>query len=353
MSSDKYYQILGVSKTAAAEDIKKAYRKLAVKWHPDRNPDKKELADKKFKEIGEAYAVLSDPQKRKLYDQFGEAGVKDGAMPGGPSGFSGFPGGGGASFSGFPGGGSFSGFPGGFSSSFSSSSSGGGAQFGGFSFDANDLFSREFGGVPLEELFGGRGFGGSRGHRPHAHHKAEETVHRVPCTLEQFYNGALRTVKVPKTIADVAGAMQVQKDYELDIKPGYKAGVKIRYRGEGDEHPGRPASDLVFVLEEQPHSLFKRNGDDLHYDATISLRQALLGCALTIPLLDGRNRRVEIRNVVSPEYVERLPGEGMPHSKNPERKGDLLIHFQTISRGLRANWTLPRRRGSTRRVANG
>ena len=113
MSADKYYQILGVPKTATADEIKKAYRKLAVKWHPDRNPDNKELADKKFKEIGEAYSTLSDPEKRKLYDQFGEAGVKN-TGAGGPAG-GGFPGG-------FPGGfSSAGGFPGGFS--FSSSSS--------------------------------------------------------------------------------------------------------------------------------------------------------------------------------------------------------------------------------------
>jgi len=326
MSSDKYYQLLGVAKTASPEEIKKAYRKQAVKWHPDRNPaEKKELAERKFKEVAEAYAILSDAQKRKLYDQFGEAGVKEGAMPAGAGGF-GFPGGG--SFTGgFPGGASFGGgFPSG-GASFGGGFPGGGSPFGrSFSFDANDIFSREFGGVPLEELFG-QGFS-ARGRQPHqGHQKAEETVHRVPCTLEQFYTGAVMTVKVPKRIADPSGTMRVKKDFELAIQPGYKAGVKIRFRGEGDEHPGRPTGDLVFVLEEQPHSLFKRDGDDLHYDATLTLRQALLGCALTIPLLDGRSRRVEIRNVVSPDYVEQIPGEGMPQSKNPARKGDLLIHF--------------------------
>lgn len=159
MSSDRYYQILGVSKTATADEIKKAYRKLAVKWHPDRNPDKKDLAEKKFKEIAEAYACLSDPDKRKMYDRFGESGVKEGAA--GPGGFAGgFPGGfpGGAGGFGFPGGASFStgGFPGGFS--FTSSSSSG--------FDPRNVFEHEFGGASLDDIFaqftGGRSspFGG-------------------------------------------------------------------------------------------------------------------------------------------------------------------------------------------------
>ncbi|MDP2434488.1 MAG: J domain-containing protein, partial [archaeon] len=236
---------------------------------------------------------------------------------------------------GFPGGG----FPGG------GFSSGGGRGFpgGGFSFssggvNADDIFNSEFGGADINEILrgfmggaGGRSGGGSPfggGFDGHASHKrSKDSIHRVPLTLEQLYNGALLTVKVSKQIADAGGYMPVQKDYELDIKPGYKAGMKIRYPNEGDEQPGSQAGDLVFVLEEKHHGLFKRSGDDLHYDVTISLRQALTGCALTIPALDSRPIRLELRNIISPGHVEKVAGEGMPSHKTPGRKGDLLVHF--------------------------
>lgn len=249
---ERYYTILDVSKSATADEIKKAYRALALKWHPDRNPDQKEVADQKFKEINEAYEVLSDPEKRQIYDKFGEDGLKgDG------------------------------GFPGGFQQ---------------FAFDPSMLFGNLFGGSP----FGGMG-------KPAA-------IYPVQCTLEQLYMGA-------SVQAEVNG-----KKYDVEIKPGYRNGVKIRYPDEVDTSHGK--IDLLFVIEEQPHSVFRRKDQDLIYVVDIKLRQALVGCVITIATLDGRTIRHPIRNVINPSTVEKIPNEGMPNPNDPSKKGDLILLFK-------------------------
>ena len=269
---NRYYEILKITPSATLEEIKKSYRSLALKWHPDRHQDQKEAAEKKFKEIKEAYEVLSDPEKKKIYDQFGEAGLAARGGSGFPNGFpSGVPGG-------FP-----SGFPGGFQSTF-------------------QLDPRIIEGLFGAGFSGGGGFG-----RPTA-------VYSVDCTLEQLYVGETRKI-------EVGGKL-----YEINIQPGYRDGVKIRFP-EAITTP-HLKQDLVFVIHEQPHSMFERKGSDLIHKVTLSLRQALVGCIIAIPTLDGRTLRHTIRRVIEPQMIDTIPGEGMPDSKNPTKKGNLILVFK-------------------------
>ena len=179
-----YYELLGVGKDASADELKKAYRKMAIKWHPDKNPDNKEAAEKKFKEVATAYETLSDPNKKEIYDRFGEAGLKQGGG-GGPSGF---PGGMGGidpndlfaqMFAGMQGGG-MGGFPGGIHV--------GGMPGGMGGIDLNDLLSQMMGGGMPQQ--GGRGRGGGRGGMPQQARPL--VVQQVACTLEELYNGTTK-----------------------------------------------------------------------------------------------------------------------------------------------------------------
>jgi DnaJ family protein B protein 4 len=338
-----FYAVLGVKKDANAEELKKAYRKLALKWHPDRNPDNKTASEEKFKEISEAYDVLSDPQKREVYDKWGEEGLKAGGNPG-AGGFGGMGGGpGGAQFytardadeifrqffggmgGGGMGGGMGGGGRGGMGGMF-------GNMFGGGMGAGNDDEDMGFGGGGFPGGYGGMGGMGGRGpnvgRRPR---KGPTQKVRFVCTLQQLYTGCTKKMKVTKNVMDASSGktMPVEKILVLDVKPGWKSGTKLTFAGEGDEtQPGVEPGDIVFVLEEAPHEHFKRQGDDLVYTANISLRQALAGCVVSLPTLDGRTLRNEIREVIQPDYVKVIPGEGMPLSKNPSKKGNLLIQFK-------------------------
>jgi len=319
-----YYELLGVSKTANDEEIKKAYKKAALKWHPDRNPNNKEEAERRFKEISEAYSVLSDKQKREIYDRYGEEGLKTGGTPG-PEG--------GPDFSGFS---QTGGFPGGFTfrtSGFSAS-------------DAEELFAKMFGtrhpgsfgsfGEDDEDSFGGFGgfpgmgarttFGSSRPSRKPR--KAPPIEREFFCSLEDLFKGTTKKLKVSKTIMDASGkSMPVEKILTIDIKPGWKQGTKIKFENEGDERPGIEPADMVFILKEKPHPYFKREGDDLLYHAKMSLKDALTNPVIEINTLDGKKKRIKMPGIVTPTTREIIPGEGMPNSKNPSRRGNLILTF--------------------------
>ncbi|KAJ1674240.1 Molecular chaperone (DnaJ super), partial [Spiromyces aspiralis] len=260
-----YYKILGVSKSASEEELKKAYRKEALKWHPDRHKEDKDIAEKKFKDLSEAYEVLSDKQKRAIYDQYGEEGLK-GGIPGGGPGGAGFGGPGGTTFR-------FQTFGG---------PGGGGARFGGFTpSNPEDIFAQLFsglgGGMPgatamdidddlnggFSGIFGGMpggaaGIGrGGRRHGAGARHAMSpprDLIRPLALTLDELYNGCTKKLKVTRKILDPSTGQisQSEKILTVNIKPGWKAGTKIRYAGEGD-NLGNGAQDIVFVVEEKPH----------------------------------------------------------------------------------------------------
>lgn len=338
----EYYDRLGLKANCSQDDIKKAYRKLAVATHPDKNPNNPEAAEK-FKEISEAYEVLSDEEKRKKYDQYGKNGIS------------------------------------------------------GQHINPEDIFNHVFGNFGG---FGGNpfsffnGFGGSHQHQTR---KGEDVVHELKLTLDELYRG--KNVKISITrnttcksctgtgikkdiststaqekckecsgkgvkinIRQLGPGMiqQVQsvcnncqgkgifikdeykcttckgnktdtekKIINVEVKPGMKNGQQIVFPKEADQINGIEPGDVIFIIAEQPHPHFKRRGDDLHYDVTISLLQALTGTEFTINHLDGRCLifKSSSGDIISPSDVRVINSEGMPSQYNPKNKGNLVITF--------------------------
>jgi len=359
-SEKDYYAILGVDRNADDDQLKKAYRKMAVKWHPDKNQDKKEKAEAKFKEIGEAYDVLSDKNKRAIYDQYGEAGLKGGPPPPDPTQDAGMPG---AQNS--PGGGGFKGFGRGgagpstrqFSaqdakSLFESVFGGGG---GGFSFGNDDAMGGSFPGMggPFGGMSGMSGMGGMGGG---AKRPAPEE-YRLALSLEDLFAGCRKKLKVTRRVhataktpedaqaeaqrANGAVAMrEIEEVIEVDVKPGWKAGTKLTFAAKGSEQPGQPgkSADLVVVIDEKPHAVFKRDGDDLMYGCAITLRQALCGFKLTFRGVDGEDvvAQPATGEVTSPGATVRVKERGMPSRKRPGGRGDVIVKVDRVDFPKRA-----------------
>ncbi|KAG2492555.1 hypothetical protein HYH03_009217 [Edaphochlamys debaryana] len=310
-----YYQILGVQKGADDNELKKAYRKLAMKWHPDKNPDNKDEAAAKFKEVSEAYEVLTDPDKREVYDRYGEEGLKNGM-----GGAGGGPGGPGMNFRRpedifaelFGGRSPFSmdedDMGGGFGSF-------GGGMGGGFPFGA-------FGG--MGGFPGGMGGMGGMPRRPSGPVKGKPIEHKLGMSLEELYAGTTKKMKINRK---VKGRPQ-EEILEIQIKPGWKKGTKITFTEKGDEEPGVIASDIVFVLDEKSHARFRRDGSDLHYTAVVSLVDALCGVNLQIPHLDGSTVEYSTKDVIRPGEAKIVRGKGMPVTKEPGTYGNLIIKFE-------------------------
>ncbi|XP_064610449.1 dnaJ homolog subfamily A member 2-like [Liolophura sinensis] len=337
MADTKLYDILGVSKNASDNEIKKAYYKLAKEYHPDKNPS----AGEKFKEISFAYEVLSNAEKRETYDRYGLQGIKEGT-------------------------GGSGGFPG-------------------------DIFGDMFGG-----LFGfGGGFpgmggmgGGRRGRR-----RGEDTMHSLRVSLEDLYNGKTAKLQLSKTVicpkcngrggkdgatqrcrvcsgrgvkvtlrqlgpgmvqqmqsicSDCRGEGEVinEKDrckecrgkkvtqqtkiLEVHIDKGMKDGQKIPFRGEGDQQPDMEPGDVVIVLQQKEHELFRRSGEDLYCAHSITLTESLCGFQFVLKHLDGRDIIIKhpAGQVVEPGCIKAVMGEGMPKYRNPFEKGNLYVKFE-------------------------
>lgn len=355
MAKRDYYEVLGVNRDASDDDIKKAYRKLAMKYHPDRNPDSKEAEDK-FKEAKEAYEVLSDNQKRGAYDRYGHAGVDP--------------------------------------------SMGGGAGPGGAGFEG---FADAFGGI-FDEIFGGRG-GGGGGQRVY---RGADLRYNLEISLEEAARGVEKTIRIPvmeecgtchgsgakpgtqpKTCSTCGGAGQVrmqqgffsiqqtcpkchgsgrvitdpcgdchgagrtkkQKTLEVKIPAGIDDGMRLRHAGFGEAGVnGGPAGDLYVEIHIRQHPVFQRDGDDLHCEMPISFVTAALGGEVEIPTLDGA-AAIKIPAETQTGKVFRLRGKGIRNVRSghfgdlhchvivetpvklTERQKELLREFENLAQG--------------------
>eukprot|EP01084_Bolivina_argentea_P018772 34931_1 len=302
-----YYKILGVERNATPQEMKKAYRKLALKWHPDKNPNNKEAAEQKFKEIGEAYSVLSDKDKRKRYDQFGTD--KPGRQ-------------------------------------FSDDTPYGNSSYAQNNFsqaEAEDIFKQFFGGMGggKSGMGGMGGFGGFGGfnngdnsfhfeqQQPNRKRKGQLVVHNVSVSLEELYLGRTKNIKITRKRLNSDGRSYVDetKMLTINIKKGWKAGTKITFSSEGDESPNIIPSDIQFIIKEKSHNRFIRKDNDLLYTVNITLKQALLGVNVNILTLDERKLRIPItNNTIHPDHIHRVENEGMPIKAGGGR-GHLLIKF--------------------------
>lgn len=325
------YDVLGVGKTANEKEIKKAYRKLALKHHPDKTANLSEKARKgaeeKFKEVNKAYETLSDPEKRKLYDLYGEAGIETGGTPGAGAGYGANP------FASGDGTNPFQGFFGSSSTSSSSSRGGPGFRTETFSFgpdadgniDFSQILQQMMGGTSTSSgVFFGRappdGTGasstGSKFHRsrtpPPSYSK------KLTCSLEELATGATKKLRV---------AFQgTEKMYTIKLKPGWKEGTKIKFQGSVGGQP-----TMTFIVQQAPHRFLRRSGDDLHYTCWISEGQTKGGIKINITLPTGevwtkkipRNNTLEVSN----GETMKIPSKGMPIKGGPER-GDLVVEFR-------------------------
>lgn len=334
MSKRDYYEILGVSKNASAEELKKAYRKMAIQFHPDKNPDDKD-AEEKFKEAAEAYEVLNNPEKRRRYDQYGHAGMGNQ----------------------------------------------GGGYGGGMTMD--DIFSN-FGDIFGDFFGGGGGFGRSRSQQQRVPQGSNLRI-RVKLTLEEIANGIEKKIKVNKhihcescngsgarsgskpttcttchgsgrvmrvtntflgqmqtastcphcngegtiitdrcTSCNGAGLVKGEEVIAIKIPAGVEQGMQLSMSGKGNAAPrGGIPGDLIVLIEEAEHDVFKRDGINLLYEHDISYADAVLGTQVDVPTLDGK-ARIKIPAGTVPGRMFRLKGKGLP-SVNSYGRGDLIV----------------------------
>jgi len=299
MQYKDYYKILGLNKEASTDEIKKSFRKLARKYHPDMNPGDK-TAEEKFKEINEAHEVLSDPEKRKKYDQFGSQWQQFSQRGGRPEDFNW---------------GAWGSYPGGNTQTRTVSPEEFEQMFGGGLGGFSDFFEFLFGGLGGQRSGGFETiFRGSRGASRSQNVRGRDMEQEISITLEEAYHGTSRVLQ-----------WEGGKKIEAMVPPGVKTGSKIRLSGQGIPGSGAgKAGDLYLKINVLPHSLFARKGEDLYIDSSLDLYTAILGGSIEVPTL-GKSVKLTIPPETGNGKVFRLQGLGMPSIRNSSRKGDLYV----------------------------
>ncbi|MGF1461827.1 MAG: molecular chaperone DnaJ [Maricaulaceae bacterium] len=333
-----YYDVLGVPRNADEKALKSAFRKLALQLHPDKNPDDPE-AEAKFKEANEAYSVLSDPQKRAAYDQFGHAGVQGG--PGGGPGGQGF-----TDFEDIL----RSAFGGGVDDLFGEifgQRGGGGRRRGGPARGADLRYDLE---IDLEDAFAGKevsikvpametcdrcdGSGAEPGTKVETCPTCQGTG-RVRTTQGFFTmertcptcGGQGRYVRTPCTKCDGAGRVRTTRTLQVKIPPGVEDGTRIRLGGEGEAGGrGGPRGDLYIFVSVRAHDIFERDGADLYCRAPVAMTTAALGGSIEVPTIDGGRADVHIPEGAQTGRQVRLKAKGMTQLRRPQR-GDMLVEL--------------------------
>jgi molecular chaperone DnaJ len=292
LSKKDYYSLLNVQRSATADEIKKAYRKLAMQYHPDKNPGDKK-AEEKFKEFSEAYEVLSDPKKREMYDQFGHAGTQGGfGGAGGPFGAGGFGGFGGA----------------------------GGAGAGG---PGQDPFQDIFGDV-FSEIFGARGYGPGAGTGGPRRRQTKGSDLRYTLNIA-FEESALGAEKVISFVRQRNGKDETAK-LSVNVPAGVKEDQRLKLTGEGDSPAGGgTAGDLYVIIKIQDHPLFKRQDNDILMDLPVTYTDAILGTSVEIPTLSGK-AVIRIPPGTHTGQTFRLKGKGFPKIGG-FGSGDMLVRL--------------------------
>ena len=331
-----YYEVLGVEKTASEADIKKAYRSLAKKYHPDMNPDNKE-AEVKFKEVNEAYAVLSDEEKRAKYDRFGHAAF-DPAAGGGGSGFGGFGGFGGADFD--------------FGDIFSSFFGGGGSQRSSRNvpMEGDDVGTRititfeeavfgckkEINFARIESCQDCSGSGAASGTTPETCTTCRGTG-RVTVQQQTMLGymqtqracsacrGSGKIIKTPCKNCNGKGRVKINKKLEVNIPAGIDDGQNIVLRGQGSAGVnGGPNGDLIIEVHVKSHEFFVRRGVNVYFEIPLSFTEAALGTELDVPLLDNTTEKFKIPEGTQSGSEFTIRGKGIPNV-NTKRRGDVIF----------------------------
>lgn len=343
MAKRDYYEVLGVSKGASKDDIKKAYRKLAIKFHPDKNPDNKK-AEESFKEASEAYEVLGDEKKRQAYDQFGFAGVE--GMGGGPGGAQDFS----TVFRDFED--IFGDFGDIFGSFFGGSGAGRGRQRGSgrssqrgsdLRYNLDISFKDAVFGTKIEVSYerqvtcpscGGNGAETGSGKKVCPTCGGSGQVRRSsgffsiasPCPT---CNGDGYVIDNPCTMCHGSGLIKKRQKIKVTIPPGIESGKRINIPGQGDSGPnGGPAGDLYVYVRVQPHSYFERHGNDIYCMIPVTFTQAALGAEIMVPNLEEKKVKVKIPSGTQNGKILRLKNEGVPHLHNSIKRGDLYIKIR-------------------------
>ncbi len=297
MAKRDFYEILGVSRKADADELKKAYRKLAMKFHPDKNPNDKK-AEERFKEISEAYDTLSDPQKKQNYDQYGHMGSQAGFRPGANP---------------------FEGFAGGFRGQQRPGPGGG---FSG-GFDPNsDSFQDIFGDI-FSDVFGGQRRGGGPGPKSSARARGADLKYTLNISFEEAALGS------EKTISFVRHRHNKEENAKLSVTvpAGVKPGQRLKLTGEGDAAAGGgPVGDLYVIINILEHPLFKRVENDIYLDLPLHFIDAVLGTLVEVPTLTGR-ASLKIPPGTPSGQTFRLKGKGFSSVAGSET-GDMLVKIQ-------------------------